>query len=511
MKTLCRCAILASLPTSLCFIIACRDFLPFSEEEMFHGEYQQNFIKAFGAIDPNQTWDFSAYASLPKHEDPSTRTVENPDADFTDIFGYYKTQGDMYYDIIDRTKFTDVTGQGFALRIKEGTRFSIYPVYQTAAPSSTLKNYSNGGLKWKLQVNIDNLGDDIASMETYEWSMSTNMLYKANSTTPDEISSYTILSDKNCTPNGVLSKPVVQYTNTGNNNKIMYFNLLITGIINQYYNNYAAKESQQSSLTGHMRIIDIPHPANIPDTYETLFVACEAANLDAEVMYSYRYKSLVFMLVAPKGDMPELTYTHDTGKEKYIIGTELSKRYMIEDLGSTSDFDFNDIVIDVAQQSKMIVETTETQATKTSPVKTTVTMNEQTETIATVSHVCGTRPFEIQVGDYTFGLVNDPTDQERSRKELLKETTEGLPSVVEHIIGWDPNVSATITGWNPSLNNINVKVWPLGKQDAINGSWQVDFPLTGQVPYIMALPISVPWTDEGIKFDDWQQFTSSGK
>ena len=307
-----------------------------------------------------------------------------------------------------------------------------------------------------------------------------------------------------------MAAPVLQYGNSGDKDKTMYLNLLITDHAYTTFVKYAAIGSQQSSLNGHMRIIDVARPSSIPDNYETIFIACEAANLDAEVLYPYRYQSLVLMLVAPKGELPAIAYTQETGNEKYIVGSELSKRYMIEDLGSTSDFDFNDIVVDVMQQSKMIVETTETQATKTSPVKTTVSMNEQAETIATVSHVCGTRPFEIQVGDYTFGLVNDPTDQERSRKELLKETTEGLPSVVEHIIGWDPNVSATITGWNPSLNNISVKVWPLGKQDEINGSWQVDFPLTGQVPYIMALPISVPWTDEGIKFDDWQQFTSSG-
>ncbi len=515
MKNIRKCAIMVSLPSFLCVITTCRDYLPFTDEEMFQGEYQQNFIKAFGAIDPNQTWDFSALVPLGKTNEAISRAGENPDAEFTDSRGLFKTQKDLYNDIMDHTQFTSATGQSFAFIIKAGTQFSIYPVYETATPYLTSTNITkNGGLIWGLQVMIDNTAAQVcngSSRVMYEWPMAFNMFYRPNSYVEDVFDNYQPLTyTLQCTSAGVLSAPIIKYDNAGTDNKTMYLNLHITDIINTEFNSYAAKESQQSSLTGHMRIIDVAHPSTIPDKYETMFIACEAANLDANVKYKYRYRSLVLMLVAPKGNLPDIVYTQENGDERYFSEPDLSKRYMIEDLGSTSDFDFNDIVVDVSQRTRHTVEITKTAATNKTPEKTAVTLNDKTETIATVSHVCGTRPFEIQVGDYTFGLVNDPTDQERSRKELLKETTEGLPSVIEHIIGWDPNVSATITGWNPSINNISVKVWPLGKQDAINGSWQVDFPLTGQVPYIMALPITVPWTDEGIKFDDWQQFTSIG-
>jgi hypothetical protein len=53
MAVLCVCAAFASCSHDA-------DFEPISKFEQNKSEYENNFVKKYGAIDPNQSWDFTS-------------------------------------------------------------------------------------------------------------------------------------------------------------------------------------------------------------------------------------------------------------------------------------------------------------------------------------------------------------------------------------------------------------------------------------------------------------------
>ena len=133
----------------------------------------------------------------------------------------------------------------------------------------------------------------------------------------------------------------------------------------------------------------------------------------------------------------------------------VSRRYLIEDLGSTDDFDFNDIVMDVEQRT--VVEN----GVEGTPVQT-----------ATLRHLGGILPWNIKIGDTWF-----------SGSENL---------MLEGEMGRDAELTKDVTGWNPEENNILVKV--AGRQT--ESVCLIPFPKKGEVPMVIAVDTYQRWMDE---------------
>ena len=133
----------------------------------------------------------------------------------------------------------------------------------------------------------------------------------------------------------------------------------------------------------------------------------------------------------------------------------VSRRYLIEDLGSTDDFDFNDIVIDVEQ--RVVVEN----GVEGTPLQ-----------MATLRHLGGVLPWNIKIGDTWFSGAEN--------------------TMLKGEIGSDASVTKDVTGWNPEENNITVKV--AGNQ---TGSVCLfPFPKKGEVPMVIAVDTYQQWMDE---------------
>lgn len=133
----------------------------------------------------------------------------------------------------------------------------------------------------------------------------------------------------------------------------------------------------------------------------------------------------------------------------------VSRRYLIEDLGSTDDFDFNDIVIDVEQ--RVVVEN----GVEGTPLQ-----------MATLRHLGGVLPWNIKIGDTWFSGAEN--------------------TMLKGEIGSDASVTKDVTGWNPEENNITVKV--AGNQ---TGSvCLIPFPKKGEVPMVIAVDTYQQWMDE---------------
>lgn len=207
-----------------------------------------------------------------------------------------------------------------------------------------------------------------------------------------------------------------------------------------------------------------------------MFIGCEDANGKKG---DWDYNDVVLLVVG----LPKIpTVAEDI----------IEKRYMIEDLGSTFDFDFNDIVVDVKQAK----------------------INNVTKQTATITHLCGTIPYQLFIGDTPFTPVMEGQNGE------------------DHL-GVNPKGDAftfNITGWDPNSNNISVLVWPDRTYESFKnvddkdytqviekpadgnfshdsdltphynvdtkGARQINFPKNGEQPYIIAFDPEVTWREE---------------
>ena len=133
------------------------------------------------------------------------------------------------------------------------------------------------------------------------------------------------------------------------------------------------------------------------------------------------------------------------------IPTIAAKRYMIEDLGADegSDFDFNDIVVDVIDNG--------------------------VKQIAKVRAMGGTLDFTITIGNTSW-----------------TKSSEFNPSTMYNTINPDYSAVLTefeVTGWTG--NNISISV------NGKNGlTWEIPFPRQGQAPMIIAMEPLVNWNIE---------------
>lgn len=196
---------------------------------------------------------------------------------------------------------------------------------------------------------------------------------------------------------------------------------------------------------------------------EYFVIGCEDANLSASspdvVGSDWDINDVCFLIVG----------LDKAPKIKEIV----SKRYLIEDLGSTWDFDFNDIVVDVTQETLKKVGATSGTVTQTAEIKT----------------LGGTLPFKVKVGDTVFDEVNPNS---------YHSGTVPQRGFHPSAYGW---AKMEITGWNPSTNNIKITVGTEAKEGAteLETARTIDFPEVGKTPYIIAVDQTVDWSDEEVK------------
>ena len=189
-----------------------------------------------------------------------------------------------------------------------------------------------------------------------------------------------------------------------------------------------------------------------------MIIGCEDANL---VGSDWDMNDVVFLIYGdPKIPQPIEIIDEEIKEVK-------SKRYMIEDLGSTDDFDFNDIVVDVTQEIVKKLTTENGELVSTEEISRTQK--------ATLRHLGGTIPFRLKIGDKVF------------------DEMEGQMDV-------NPDKEYEITGWDPDKNNISVAV-----RGANNGDiHELGFPGVGEAPMIIAVDTDVDWMEERVSItSEW--------
>ena len=269
----------------------------------------------------------------------------------------------------------------------------------------------------------------------------------------------------------------------------MYLN--VTNRNEQYYSGHYYSEfadrANQSSTGGQMlaltalntgtgylsTVLDALKSAYGTEDYKFMFLGCEDANTTKS---DWDMNDIVFLLVGK--ELPEIH-----GKDDEVI----KKRYMIEDLGGTYDFDFNDIVVDVTQVTTFNDD---------------LSIKSKTQT-ATLKHLSGTIPFKVKIGNTVFGPFPGKNGNSVQGGDGYDPTNDDTYSSF---------MNADVDGWDPTTNNITVTTWPgmaeatessdfndSGKSDYLGNledGTTFSFPESGKMPYIIACDQSVQWMKE---------------
>lgn len=410
---------------------------PVKSDALLKAEYSAKFFAKFGNVPTDYSWD--ATSTYPQYK--STRAGEG------------LISNNEWYEVDNNTltwlnnklpekKNNKKLGKSFFMQVPRNP-FTIIPIYQGEA-----------GLEWELHMVI---GEKEAMEDIRVWGKSENIQYKSKSNSSwKDVSTLTAGTDQNTIGKAAVQAKKYTFDYSSRAGETMYFYLLITkGSKDGAYANVDTKQSSLNEMI--LALTDCPRPANIDKENEVMVIACEDANLKDS---DWDMNDVVFLVY---GD-PKIPQPVDIEEDERTKIT--STRYMIEDLGSTDDFDFNDIVLDVTQEvvEKLITENGVLISTEE------VSKSQK----ATLRHLGGTIPFSLWIGD-TQLFNNEPGQMGKTfadgEREFILANKE----------------------WDPKTNNIRVTVRDLNNKELVH---EYKFPENGAAPMIIAVPLDTEWMSE---------------
>lgn len=409
---------------------------PSKADELLKSEYSAKFIAKYGEIAADYSWD--ATLAYPKYQ--STRALVSDNK-------WYEVDNntlDWLNDKLPESNNNKDLGKSFTMQVPHN-QFTIVPIYQGKA-----------GLEWEFHMVI---GDETKAEDITVWKKSKDIQYKTKSSDENwkNVKDLGVGTQQNTIDKAAVRAKEYTYDFSDRAGELMYFYLLITKEADG--GAYAKKGTKQSSLKNMMlALTDCPRPSNIDEENEVMIIGCEDANL---VGSDWDMNDVVFLIYGdPKIPQPIEIIDEEIKEVK-------SKRYMIEDLGSTDDFDFNDIVVDVTQEIVKKLTTENGELVSTEEISRTQK--------ATLRHLGGTIPFRLKIGDKVF------------------DEMEGQMDV-------NPDKEYEITGWEPDKNNISVAVKDLNNGDI----HELGFPGVGEAPMIIAVDTDVDWMEERVSItSEW--------
>ncbi len=466
MKTNVKTMLMALVATSM---VACSN-----NQDVFDGgaiektakqSYAENFAKKYPNVDMNQNWDFSSKQSDYRIASGNKAHTRAGEGGIT-TGSWYEVDNNtlawMHEQLVEGQDNRKL-GNPFYMTVP-GNDFTIIPIYQGQA-----------GAMWNLHVVVDGVdylvweksnseiqkGDiQIKDGDSDEWhnlhgggqSWETwNSLYNTDGSDKWLADgSQNLVTAVRSTPYTFHDFPV---------GAEMYFYLDVTvsgsGDWDGKYHEINNVGAHESSLKGQMLALqNVPRPANIAEDNEVMIIGCEDADLrDSD----WDCNDVVFLVYGKTVPKPIKIEEGDEIEEVKTV------RYMIEDLGATDDFDFNDIVVDVTEIRTI-------SPTYTNGVVT--AWNEKGKRQeAVIRHLGGTLPFVLKIGNKEYAAGGQDTFQTSPDLKL------------DDVTGW--------TGLN-GVHNVSIEV----EQKNNEGVFKVQFPKAGEAPMIIAVDPSQNWMPE---------------
>ncbi len=401
--------------------------------------YSEGFARTYPSVDLNQNWDFSTGEvtySLPTSE-AQTRALTRGAADRTKAeFLIEGSVPDYVHTNLKAGMNNKEKGNPFYMEVPSNA-FTIVPIFQGTA-----------SYVWELWMYVEGVGD------IKVWSKGEDLSYKKT-----ENSNWTAVGN-GAVPDNVYQVKSAAYTygSLPKGNK-MYFYLKVT---------QPKLAKVNSSLEQMMLTMDnIPRPANVPEDNDVMIVGCED-NPNGD----WDYEDVVFLVYGKPVPPMKKVKTRNTSE---------GKRYMVEDLGSTDDFDFNDIVVDVVKRTK---ETLHYTIDADGNEKFTGQVDKETlPAVAQIRAMGGTLDFTLKVGNTSW------TKSSAFNVGTMYNTT--------NIDSGKVLAEFVVSGWDENANNVSVTV------NSKDGNvMNIPFPKVGEAPMIIATNISVPWMNERVSIPE---------
>lgn len=442
---------LCLLPAAAIMFAACSSdkdlYEPTLVEKQAKEEFSANFIQKFGAIDKNQSWDLYgspvAYldGALTRAGGGASQVKAQASTDYpfyTD--GWYEMPAATYTTVNKLQENVNNANLGFSYAmLTPDNSFSIIPLRQ---------GYTNS--PWELHM-VAGTGAD--AVDYLLFSKNEDYIqYKTKAT-----GSWTKLGS---------NVGAVTYNKNAIRSKVYSFDMLPEGTPIYFYLYRPNAGTYPSSLEGFM--LDFTDIVTLPEDLVNAGKSVKVLGLEGQYdtnISDFDYEDVMFLIV---GDPKLPTDVTPTPEDKTItFKQDVSKRYMIEDLGNTYDTDYNDIVVDV-KATREVSYTLDANGQVSDK-----TYGSWENQQATLRHLGGVLDFQLTIGGTTLKWM-------------------------EGKMGANPDETFDITGWNPDANNISICV----KQKEGNGINSIDFPRTGAVPLIIATSTEQKWMDENVSIID---------
>lgn len=438
-----------------------------SYEEVQKQTYATNFVAKYGNISPNQTWDFTTgerqlatrgvteIKTTIMEEGISFGDVSKLDLTFVNkAGGYYVINGGA-------TKNNDLL-EAIRQSLPEEKKWNNQKPAVLVAPASSFYIYpifSGGNLRYDVNVKVgDQDAVTVFSKDYTDFQTINGMKTKSGKTvnmrgikieapvgTPIEI-----YVDNRIQPNGNKYNGVMGTTNA----KSTYVDIP-EGIVPE-----------------------MPEGVELTENAIVKYIGLEDLNSNEGTDNDYND---VVLAVIGNPDIPQEKIIQNN---TYEVATARTKRYMIEDLGATDDFDFNDVVVDVSENTVETHTVTIENGVKISDV---VTATRTDPATAVIRAMGGTIDFELTIGQTKW------VKSENGFEVKTMYNTQGTIDFNKELAAFD------VEGWTYDGNEVEIKVQ--GKDGQL---FSIVFPKAGEAPMIIAVDPTQKWMGERISVPgDW--------
>lgn len=429
-----------------------------AEVEQLKLTYAENFVKTYGEIDPNQSWDFTSGAKL----GTITRVNDASSQGATQI----QTQ---LVNGLDFNRSSNTPNQWYpnslynTLRnlLKDGEKHQGAPVSLTAPTSDFYIFPVTAQGQWTHDLKVKVGDQDPVTLYSKDWTDYSKPYY-----------------------NGML------YNNNSKrvNMKGIHIHAPIGTPIDVYLDNVKFGNTSKPSVgtfNGQAIYVNTPKTMTINpgfDMKKNAVLKCigiEDIKLDSTDPKADRDYNDVVLVVVGNPDVPgEIPIT----ETEYTVPCNVCKRYLIEDLGTADDFDFNDIVVEVSQN---ITQIWKKKLAGDIEISNEYVRTEYGAQEAIVRAMGGTLDFTITIGETSWtkstGVPFDPS-----------LTSFNIGTMYNTQSGFDHSkvlAKFPVSGWIPDDNNISVEVVKDVETSVKNDhvAYTIPFPKTGEVPMIVAV------------------------
>ena len=433
-----------------------------SYEEIQKKSFTSNFIAKYGPIDSNQTWDFTTGESrLATRGITAIRTeIMEKGIDFGDLSNLktkdVKFNGHPEWDYIvieggveKNAELLNAIGQVLPEKIKKVGKPAVL-----VAPASSFYIYplfSGGNLRFDLKVKVGDQEPVTVFQKDYTNFQTINGMKKANGET---------VNMRGIKIEAPVGTPVEVYLD----------NLTeLSGSI---------RKDAVGTSNGYAVYVDIPKGI-VPQLDDVELMANAAVKYigiedDTSQGSDKDYNDVVLAVVGN----PDVPQENVITQDKYDVKTCRAKRYMIEDLGATDDFDFNDVVVDVEEyvvythqvtRENGVLKSDEIISTETAPTK------------AFIRALGGTIDFELVIGN---------TQWSKGQNGINIKTMYNTQGTIDY-----DKVLAEfeVTGWDYKSNNVAFRT---NGQDG--QMYTVTFPKAGTAPMMIAVDPTQNWMNERV-------------